>query len=98
MLFTANLKSFAAQASGAKLSGKVEVAKVKEEAFEVEEEEVAKVENVVKVEDGEEAVSVASAAGTVKRKVKSEGLVVPKLEEADGITTLRRSKRKKAAS
>ncbi|KAK1833828.1 DNA glycosylase [Podospora conica] len=84
VLFTANLKSFAAQASAAK---------------EVVKEEVVKSEDkLVKVEDGAEPVRAVSVARVTKRKVKSEGLVVPKVEEGDETTLLRRSKRKKASS
>lgn len=91
MLFTANLKSFATQASTAKSAVKEEVAKVEEEVVKVEDE-------MIKVEDKDEAVPVVSVARVAKRKVKLEGSVVPKLEEGEETTLVRRSKRKKAST
>lgn len=91
MLFTANLKSFAGQASTAKLAVKEEVAKIEEEVVKVKDE-------MIKVEDKDEAVRAVSVARVAKRKVKLEGSVVPKLEEGEETTLVRRSKRKKASS
>jgi len=83
VLFTANLKSFAAQASAAKLTVQEEVAKVEDE--------------VIKVEDEGKGVRAVSVARVAKRKVKLEDSVVPKLEEVGETTLVRRSKRKKAS-
>lgn len=91
MLFTANLKSFAAQASTAKEVVKEEVAKVEEEVVKVE-------DTMIKAEDEDDAVRAVSVARVAKRKVKLEGSVVPKLEEGEETTLVRRSKRKKASS
>jgi hypothetical protein len=90
VLFTANLKSFAAQASAAKSAVKEEMVKVEDELVKVEDE-------LVKFEDEDKAVRAVSVARAAKRKVKVENLVVLKLEEGGETTLVRRSKRKKAS-
>ncbi|KAK0751678.1 DNA glycosylase [Schizothecium vesticola] len=97
VLFTANLKSFAAQASAAKLAVKEEVAKVEEGLVKVEEGLVKVEDEVIKVEDEDKAIRAVSVARAAKRKVKLEDSAVPKLEGGGETTLVRRSKRKKAS-
>ncbi|GAB1311424.1 8-oxoguanine glycosylase ogg1 [Madurella fahalii] len=100
VLFTANLKSFAEQASAKKFEADVEVARVEKAVTVQQQVSPGGRETTVKVEESQETITTKTISQTKKRRatmversIKPEGASV-KVAEVE--TQLRRSKRRKA--